>query len=81
MRFYYQHRPRYPDNDKVSVSPPFPPLVLWCLCRFCPQSQEEANILRVCQNKVRHRNLPMKIVDAEYQFDMNKLTLFFEAER
>ncbi|CBN78603.1 conserved unknown protein [Ectocarpus siliculosus] len=45
------------------------------------KSQEEANILRVCQNKVRHRNLPMKIVDAEYQFDMNKLTLFFEAER
>lgn len=60
---------------------PFPPLPFWYLCRFCPQSQEEANILRVCQNKARHRNLPMKIVDAEYQFDMNKLTLFFEAER
>lgn len=45
------------------------------------QTQQEAGILRVCQNKVRHRSLPMKIVDAEYQFDMHKLTLFFEAER
>lgn len=51
--------------------PPIPP---W-------QTQEEAQILRVCQTKVRNRSLPMKIVDAEYQFDQHKLTLFFEAER
>ncbi|CAM9576572.1 unnamed protein product [Pylaiella littoralis] len=45
------------------------------------KSNEEDGILRVCQDKVRQRSLPMKIVDAEYQFDMHKLTLFFEAER
>lgn len=49
--------------------------------RFYLQSQQEAEVLRVCQDKVWQRSLPMKIVDAEYQFDMHKLTLFFEAER
>ncbi|CAN0063191.1 unnamed protein product, partial [Sphacelaria rigidula] len=44
-------------------------------------TQEEAQILLVCQAKVRNRNLPMKIVDAEFQFDRHKLVLFFEAER
>ncbi|CAM9227139.1 unnamed protein product, partial [Hapterophycus canaliculatus] len=45
------------------------------------KNQEEADVLSVCHHKVRQRSLPMKIVDAEYQFDMHKLTLFFEAER
>lgn len=45
------------------------------------QAQEEAQILGMCQTKVRNRSLPMKIVDAEYQFDEHKLTLFFEAEK
>lgn len=50
-------------------------------CRCTTQAQEEEQILHVCQTKVRNRGLPMKIVDAEYQFDRHKLTLFFEAER
>lgn len=54
--------------------------VLFCITRRL-QTAEEAQILRVCQTKVRNRSLPMKIVDAEYQFDRHKLTLFFEAER
>lgn len=55
-------------------------LLLFCCC-CCSQTQEEASIVRDCQLKVRHRSLPMIIVDAEYQFDTNKLTLFYEAER
>eukprot|EP00752_Nemacystus_decipiens_P014641 g13038.t1 len=51
------------------------------LQRLQEKTREEASILRVCQDKVHRRGLPMKIVDAEYQFDMHKLTLFFEAER
>lgn len=64
------------------VSLPFFLLVrLLIYLLFCLQTQQEVDVLRVCQHKVRQRSLPMKIVDAEYQFDMHKLTLFFEAER
>lgn len=41
---------------------------------------EEEALLKICSDKVRHRGLPMNIVDAEYQFDRHKLTFFFEAE-
>lgn len=37
-------------------------------------------MLKICRAKVKQRNLPMHIVDAEYQFDRHKLTFFFEAE-
>ena len=38
-------------------------------------------MLRICRSKVKQRNLPMTVVDAEYQFDRHKLTFFFEADR
>lgn len=42
--------------------------------------EEEEELLKICRGKVRHRGLPMNVVDAEYQFDRHKLTFFFEAE-
>lgn len=44
------------------------------------KNEEERELLRVCQEKVLQRNLPMNVTDAEFQFDRNKLTFFFEAE-
>ena len=44
------------------------------------QREEEDELLKVCSTKVRQRGLPMSVVDAEYQFDRNKLTFFFQAE-
>jgi hypothetical protein len=41
---------------------------------------EEEELLKICSTKVRQRGLPMSVVDAEYQFDRNKLTFFFQAE-
>jgi len=41
---------------------------------------EEDELLKICRNKVKQRGLSMNVVDAEYQFDRNKLTFFFEAE-
>merc|ERR1719296_614460 len=41
---------------------------------------EEEMLLKICRTKVRQRGLPMTVVDAEYQFDRNKLTFFFQAE-
>ena len=44
------------------------------------KKEEEDELLKICTNKARQRGLPMTLVDAEYQFDRNKLTFFFEAE-
>jgi cell fate regulator YaaT (PSP1 superfamily) len=41
---------------------------------------KEKEALKTCQTKVINHNLPMKLVDVEYQFDMKKLTFYFTAE-
>ncbi|KAG5460446.1 MAG: PSP1 C-terminal conserved region-domain-containing protein [Olpidium bornovanus] len=45
------------------------------------KSQDESKAMLLCQTKVRHKNLPMEVVDAEYQWDRRKLTFYFIAER
>ncbi|MBX6394427.1 MAG: stage 0 sporulation family protein [Alicyclobacillaceae bacterium] len=35
---------------------------------------------RICLQMIRHHGLPMKLVDAEYTFDRNKLIFYFTAE-
>ncbi len=40
----------------------------------------EKEVLRTCQEYVDFRGLGMKLVDAEYQFDRNKLTIYFTAD-
>ena len=41
---------------------------------------KESEALKVCQQKVAEHNLPMKLVDVEYQFDGNKITFYFTSE-
>lgn len=45
------------------------------------KAQEEAIAMLRCQSKVRQKKLPMEVVDAEYQWDRNKLTFYFLADR
>jgi cell fate regulator YaaT (PSP1 superfamily) len=40
----------------------------------------EKEALEACQQKVIEHNLPMKLVDVEYQFDGNKITFYFTSE-
>jgi len=42
--------------------------------------EEEDEIIQTCQEYVNFRGLGMKLVDAEYQFDKNKLTIYFTAD-
>lgn len=42
---------------------------------------EEYGVLEICRTKVEQRNLPMVVIDAEFQFDHHKLTFYFEADR
>ena len=44
------------------------------------KKDEEDELLKICRAKVKTRGLPMTVCDAEYQFDRNKLTFFFEAD-
>ncbi|KAL1917522.1 uncharacterized protein VTP21DRAFT_3915 [Calcarisporiella thermophila] len=45
------------------------------------KQQDEAKAMALCQTKVRQKNLPMEVVDAEYQWDRRKLTFYFVADR
>jgi cell fate regulator YaaT (PSP1 superfamily) len=41
---------------------------------------KEQEALAICQEKVSEHDLPMKLVDVEYQFDGNKITFYFTSE-
>ncbi|KAG1446813.1 hypothetical protein G6F56_009457 [Rhizopus delemar] len=47
---------------------------------FMTKEQDEQKALAICQQRIKHRKLPMEIVDAEYQWDRRKLTFYFEAQ-
>ncbi|NLN87803.1 MAG: stage 0 sporulation family protein [Syntrophomonadaceae bacterium] len=41
---------------------------------------KEAEALEICKEKVRAHNLPMRLIDVEYTFDMGKIIFYFTAE-
>lgn len=42
---------------------------------------EEARAHRICAARIAERNLPMRLVDAGYTFDQNKVVFYFVAEQ
>jgi cell fate regulator YaaT (PSP1 superfamily) len=42
---------------------------------------KEEEAFNLCLQKIAERDLPMKLVDVEYQFDGNKITFYFTAEK
>lgn len=43
-------------------------------------SEREADALKFCRNRVSERNMPMKMVHAEYLFDGSKIIFYFTAD-
>lgn len=43
------------------------------------KTDEEIHATELCRSKIHELMLPMKVVDAEFQFDRSKLTFYFEA--
>lgn len=41
---------------------------------------KEQEAFRICQEKIRKHNLEMKLIDAEYTFDNNKVLFYFTAD-
>ena len=42
--------------------------------------EKETQALEICREKVRTHNLPMRLIDVEYTFDMGKIIFYFTAE-
>ena len=42
--------------------------------------EKEKEAFEICQEKIKKHNLEMKLVDAEYTFDNNKLLFYFTAD-
>lgn len=42
--------------------------------------EKEKEAFRICQEKIRKHNLDMKLIDAEYTFDNNKVLFYFTAD-
>ncbi|QJW45869.1 stage 0 sporulation family protein [bacterium BFN5] len=41
---------------------------------------KEEDAFRVCEQKIQAHSLPMKLIDVEYTFDVNKIIFYFTAE-
>ena len=42
--------------------------------------QKEKEAFKICQEKIRRHGLEMKLIDAEYTFDNNKVLFYFTAD-
>ncbi len=51
------------------------------LAKLAENREKEKNAFVVCKQKIEKHGLKMKLVDVEYQFDNNKITFYFTAER
>lgn len=49
--------------------------------KFAANQKKEKDCLKECERMISERNLQMKLVDVEFQFDNNKITFFFTAEK
>lgn len=51
------------------------------LDRFKLNREKEVEAFKLCKEKVKKHGLSMKLVDVEFQFDCNKITFYFTAEK
>ena len=50
------------------------------LAKYREMQRKEEDAWRVCEEKIRERDLKMKLVDVEYQLDGSKITFYFTAD-
>jgi cell fate regulator YaaT (PSP1 superfamily) len=51
------------------------------VARLAELRKKEAEAFDVCLQKIAERDLVMKLIDVEYQFDGNKITFYFTADK
>ena len=75
--------PREVEDDKVVQ--PLKPVLRVATERDDEQEAgnkaKEKEAFKICQEKIRKHGLEMKLIDAEYTFDNNKVLFYFTADR
>ena len=70
-----------PSSDIV---PPLKPVIRIAtpddIAKHKEIKKKESEAMRICQTKVTAHKLEMKLIEAEYTFDMSKLTFYFTAD-
>lgn len=49
-------------------------------CVYQENKEKEKEAFKLCQQKIQEHELPMKLVDVEYTFDVSKIIFYFTAE-
>ena len=48
--------------------------------RYQNNKKKEKDAMDICRNKVKEHQLPMRLIDVEYTFDLTKIIFYFAAE-
>ncbi|HPS20429.1 MAG TPA: stage 0 sporulation family protein [Candidatus Omnitrophota bacterium] len=75
-------------NEEVADSNPLSKTVKKVIRKVNPWDEEQIvknkekskDLLKICLQKIKEHNLPMKLVDAEYSFDRSKIVFYFTSE-
>jgi cell fate regulator YaaT (PSP1 superfamily) len=72
------------DVDDSRVVPPLKPVIRMATAEDeaveAKNKEKEKEAFKICQEKIKKHNLEMKLIDAEYTFDNNKVLFYFTAD-
>ena len=67
------------EVDETKVIPPLKPVIRMATDE-AKNKEKEKEAFKICQEKIKKHNLEMKLIDAEYTFDNNKVLFYFTAD-
>ena len=72
------------EVDETKVIPPLKPVIRMATDEDraieAKNKEKEKEAFKICQEKIKKHNLEMKLIDAEYTFDNNKVLFYFTAD-
>ena len=72
------------EVDEIKVIPPLKPMIRMATDEDraieAKNKEKEKEAFKICQEKIKKHNLEMKLIDAEYTFDNNKVLFYFTAD-
>ena len=72
------------EVDESKVGPPLKPVIRMATAEDeaveTKNKNKEKEAFKICQDKIKKHNLEMKLIDAEYTFDNNKVLFYFTAD-
>ena len=72
------------EVDETEVIPPLKPVIRMATDEDraieAKNKEKEKEAFKICQEKIKKHNLEMKLIDAEYTFDNNKVLFYFTAD-